>query len=404
MNFLIYLFSEGLSKIIPFISILVIAKFIDVASFGELSVYFIVYELLIILISNNITATTRIDYFKLSPSEYIKSKSTHLVVSFLIFAGVTVIGYFINRISYEFLLVLSISAFLRTVSYYNLSDLQCKEDAKSYGISNFIYLLSMNGLFVFLIIFDYGINSWFYAILFGAFSQFLYSVMHIKKSSLLTLNREVTFNKTNLIKEFKNGFIFIPQAIGFWMKLGIDRILLAHFTSTLIVGYYMFAFQLSLPIIILSTVINLYMTPKINKFLQIKEISNIEKYLIKFSFLIIIIAILNYFVAYNVINIFYFDKYNNSLSILIFIVISNLLYSISLVYMNIFYYIDKKKFVSYLVLSISIFQVLLSYVGGYYYDLTGILYATITVNIVFLIVIVYELNINFKRIKSETVN
>ena len=404
MNFIIYLLSEGLSKIIPFISILVLAKFIDVASFGELTIYFIVYELLIILISNNITATTRIDYFKLSFSDYVQSKSAHIVVSFYIFLLVLLIGLFFSNISYLFLSMLSISAFLRTISYYNLSNLQCKEDAKSYGISNFIYLISMNGLFVFLVIFDYGIYSWFYSILFGAFIQFIYSALHINKSSLLIFDKKIILNKQNLIKEFKNGIIFIPQAIGFWVKLGIDRILLAHFTSTLIVGYYMFAFQLSLPIIILSTVINLYMTPKINKLLKINAIAKIQSYLFKFAVLLIILSIIDYAVAFNIIDIFYYEKYHNSLDILAFIVIANLLYSISLVYINIFYYIDKKKFVSYLVFSISLFQVILSYIGSYMYKLDGILYSTICVNIIFLIIILYALNNNFKRMKSETIN
>jgi len=399
MNFIIYLLSEGLSKAIPFITILIVANFIDVEAFGELTIYFIIFELLIILISNNITATTRIDYFKLDFTEYTKSKSTHIVVSFLIFMLVVVIGIFISSISYIYLVILAISSFLRTVSYYILADLQCKEDAKNYGVSNLIYLAGMNGLFIFLILSDFGIFSWFYSILFGAFLQFLYSLIHIHKSGLFIFDTDILFNKNNLYKEFKYGLIFIPQAIGFWMKLGVDRILLAYFTSTLIVGYYMFAFQLLLPIIILSTVINLYMTPKINQLLKIKKINKIEQYLFKFSILLVLCSIMNYFFAYLVIDIFYFDKYNDSLDILIYIAISSLLYAISLVYMNVFYYIGMKKFISYFVFLIAIIQLFASGLGGYLYQLNGILGAGILVNIIFLFIIKYVLNNNLKRIK-----
>lgn len=402
MNFIIYLFSEGLSKIIPFITILVIAKFIDVKSFGELTLYFIVFELLIIIISNNIAATTRIDYFKLSSSQYIASKSTHLVVSFILFIVALLIGLFIHHISYLFFIILALSAFLRTISYYTLSNLQCKEDAKRYGISNLIYLISMNALFVILIVLDYGIDSWFYSILFGSFIQFLYSLKQMKTSSLFVYEKNIIFKKDNLLKEFKYGLIFIPQALGFWMKVGVDRVLLSYFTSTLIVGYYMFSFQLLVPIIILSTVINLYMTPQINKLLKHNNIDAIEKYLFKFMLLLIGLAIINYFIAYSIIDIFYLDKYNKSLGILSYIVVSNLLYSISLIYMNVFYYIDKKKFVSYLVFSISIAQLVTSSILGYFYTLEGILFSTIFINFIFLIIIKYALNTHFKRIKYES--
>lgn len=399
MNFIIYLLSEGLSKIIPFITILLIAKLIDVEAFGELTLYFIIYELLIILISNNIAATTRIDYFKLSFPQYIASKSTHLVVSFLIFTLALCVGLFIHHLSYLFFCILALSALLRTVSYYTLSNLQCKEDAKRYGISNIIYIISMNGLFMLLIVLGYGIDSWFYSILFGSFIQFIYSLIQIKKSSLLIFEKNIILKKDALVREFKYGLIFIPQAIGFWMKVGVDRVLLSYFTSNIIVGYYMFAFQLLIPIIILSTVINLYMTPQINKLLKINHIDAIEHYLFKFMLLLIAGSIINYVIAYYVIDIFYFDKYHMSLDILFYIVMSNLLYAISLVYMNVFYYIDQKKFVSYLVFIIAIAQLITSTILGYFYQLEGILFSTICINVLFLCIIQYTLHHHFKRIK-----
>ena len=400
MNFVIYLLSEGLSKIIPFVTILVIAKFIDVEAFGELTLYFIIFELLIILISNNITATTRIDYFKLSFSSYVESKSAHIVVSFFIFLCVLVVGLFFSSISYLFLSMLSLSAFLRTVSYYNLSNLQCKEDAKSYGISNVIYLLSMNGLFIILILFEYGINSWFYAILFGSFSQFLYSLKHIKKSSLLTYEKDIIFKKDNLLKEFQHGLIFIPQAIGFWMKLGIDRVLLVYFTSTLIVGYYMFAFQLSWPIVIMSTVINLYLTPKINLLLKIDNFDTIKKLLKNYSYLIVVFSIFIFMLSNIIIEYFYYEKYSIILKFIPYIIIAMVFQSITMIYMNVFYYIHQSKFVSKFVFFIAILQVFTNYIVIYLYGMEGILYSNIVLNFLGLVIIFYRLNKYFINKKA----
>ena len=109
MNFIIYLLSEGLSKIIPFATILVVAKFIDIESFGELSLYLIVYEMLVVVISNNISATTRIDYYRLNFADYVNSKSIHLTVSFIIFSFVSIVSAFLSTIPYYFLIIIALS-------------------------------------------------------------------------------------------------------------------------------------------------------------------------------------------------------------------------------------------------------------------------------------------------------
>jgi O-antigen/teichoic acid export membrane protein len=402
MNFFIYLISEGLSKIIPFVSILVIAKFINVESFGELTLYYIIYEFLLIIISNNITATTRIDYFKLSKLDYTTSKTVHLVVSFFLFLFISIIALFVPNIPYKFVLILSLSALLRTVSYYTLSDLQCKEDARSYAISNLIYIFGMNITFLILIVLYHDIYSWFYSILFGAFIQFIYSIIHIKKYILIKIESSFSYailNKYLLLKEFKNGLIFMPQAIGFWMKLGIDRILLAKFTSTLVVGHYMFAFQLSWPIMILSTAINLYITPKINKMLKENNINAIKKLLQQFSLLIIVFSVLIYLVSTFIIHNFYYAKYNVSLEYIPYIIVAILFQSIMMIYLNIFYYINKKEFVSKFVFFTSIIQVIFGFFFISFFGIYGLLIFNILFSGILFVFIINKLVGTFKNAK-----
>lgn len=58
MNFFIFLVNEGITKVIPFVTILLVAAKIDVELFGKLTLYYIILELLTIAIGNNIRVTT----------------------------------------------------------------------------------------------------------------------------------------------------------------------------------------------------------------------------------------------------------------------------------------------------------------------------------------------------------
>ncbi len=396
MNFIIYLVNEGLSKVLPFIAILVVANFIDVSSFGELTLYFILYEMLIIFISNNISATSRIDFFKLSKKQYIESKTYHILGSLLIFIVITFIFYFINKFDFKYVFILAISSFMRTLSYYVLADLQCREKALNYGIYNFFYILFTNLLFIILVMLNYGIESWFYSILLGSFLQFIFVLKYISNYQLIEINLLKIENFKQIYIEYKNGLIFIPQALGFWIKLGIDRILLAKFTSTLVVGHYMFAFQLSWPIMILSTAINLYMTPKINRMLKTNNIDAIKKLLHQFALIIMVFSALIYFISTYIINNFYYVKYYASLEYIPYIVITIVFQSIMMIYLNVFYYINQKQFVSKFIFLTSIIQAISGFLFISFFEIYGLLIFNIVFSCVLLIVILNKLNKVFK--------
>jgi len=400
MNFIIYLSTELLTKIIPFISLLILAKYVDVSSFGELTLYFIIFEFLVIFVGNNISAVTRIDFFNLTKRSYRYTKTHHLIGSLFIFFIFGLCLFLFFDINQEYILCLLIASLMRTVSYYVLADLQCNEKATTYAIYNFTFIISTNLSFMYLIINGYEIHSWFYSILFGSFMQFLLAIKYIKHNKILLFHTKFFISFSKIYKEFRNGIIFIPQAIGFWISVATDRFLIAHFLGNLVVGYYMFVYRFATPIIILSSAINLYLTPKINKLLKTKELEKLRKILFKFSILIIFLSILNYLAIYFLINLYY-QEYAIALNYLSYIIVSLILQAIYLIYMNVFYYIGMKKFISKLIFIIAIIKVILVYFSIKYFGIDGLLNINIMINFIVLVFTVIKFQKELKKIKES---
>ncbi len=396
MNFLIYLVNEGLSKFLPFITILIVAKYIDVESFGQLTLYYITLEILTIVINNNIRATTRIDFFQSSKERYIETKSAHNIGSFFLLIFVLVICFFVDIIEYKYMLLLALTAFMRGLAYFVLSNLQCQENAKLYGVYNIIPIALSSLIFLSAILYGYGIESWFYSIFVATLVQFLFIVRYVSNNKLFQISS--IYNYRDIYNEFKHGLIFMPQAIGFLVNGATDRLFISMILGNVIVGYYMFVFQLATPIIIFSTVINLYLTPKINRYLKTKDIEHIKKILFKFTILIFLFASINYVAIEFVINYFYYDKYTNSLEYIPYIVIALFLQATYLIYMNIFYYIGKKTFISMLVLILAFVKVIVIFASLSLFKMEGLLIANIILDGLILLFVLVKINKSLKKI------
>ena len=400
MNFFIFLLNEGLTKVIPFITILIVATKIDVNTYGELTLYYIVFELLTIFITNNIKATTRIDFFKLSKSHYLTSKKAHIINSFLLLIVAVVFGIFINTIPWIYILVLSLTALMRSVAYFVLSDIQCKENAKLYGMYNLLPILFSNLFFIICIYFGYGIESWFYTIFMGTFIQFLFVMHYLYKNEYL--DKTARLSLSVLYTELKHGFVFMPQAFGFWLGAAADRLIISDILGTLYVGYYMFIFQLSTPIIIFSTVVNLYITPKLNFYIKNNQGIEIKRIVFKFLVWTFVFTLFTFIGIHLIINYHYY-KYIDALAYAPYIVIGLYFQASYLIIMNLFYYVNKQKFVSILILVTSVIKGVSGYVAIHLFSIYGLLVSNIFVNALILIFILVQFKKSLKLLEKHNV-
>lgn len=397
----LYLISELTSKIVPFLTILIIASFLNPIAFGELTLYFIVYEFLIIFIGNNISATTRIDFFSLNKEAFLLSKKTHVIASFItvvLFLIVAKLFTYYYSFNFGYLSILIVASLFRTVSFFVLADLQCRVKSILYAKLNLIYIISLNIAFIFLFYLGFSINSWYFSLLFGSFLQVLYAAYLFKQFYFESVFINFKFDILNIFNEYKKGLIFIPQAIGFWIKLGVDRLLLSRLTNPYLLGQYMFSFQMSFPILILSSAVNLYMTPQINEKLVAKDYSGILKKLYYFFILILVAFIFLIFISKFFISEFYFKKYGASAQYIVPICLAMFFQSSMLIFLNVFYYINKKAFVSFFIFSTSMINLVIGYFSTKYWGVWGLLYTNIIISSVLLLVVILKLKWTFNKL------
>jgi O-antigen/teichoic acid export membrane protein len=292
------------------------------------------------------------------------------------------------------------SSLFRAISLFVLADLQCREKSYLYAKLNLVYIISLNVAFVYLIYIGMSISSWYYSLLLGALLQMIFALHVLKKEYANLLKSNYKFDFIYIFNEYKKGLIFIPQAVGFWIKLGIDRLLLSVFASAYILGQYMFGYQLLFPIIILSAAINLYMTPLINKNIIAKNFEFILKRLNVFFVFIMFFFIIALIVSKYFILNFYFDKYYNAIKYLVPLGLSMFFQSSMLIFINVFYYIKKKSFVSYFIFSTSIVNFVIGYLAMKTCGVTGLLYTNVIINLSLFMFIFIKLKLTLKKISS----
>lgn len=381
MNFLIYLGLEIIARVIPFFSLIVIAKFTAPEIFGVLTTYALVFELSIIVISNNISAKSRIDYFNDTEYRFRRSLVLDISYSFLLttflFSIISVVDWRIfPELKIEFILIAS---FMRTISLLVLAVCQCSEKSIQYSIIQMSYVITFNVSLIAFLIYEYEISSWLISITMAAFFQMITALFIARKIIIQIYRERIEVSIRTILEQAIRGIKFMPQAFGFWLKLGIDRISLATFFTAEFLGIYMFGFQLLLPIIIVTGVVNLYSTPVINKFLKLHNKSLLlleyKKYFLGLS----IFSFLNLGFAILLIT-YYFEDYVAVTGFIIFIWMSVVLHSFSLVFLNLCYYCGKGYLVSVIIGVTSIVHLVVNYSLSGAYGINGLLLANIFCN------------------------
>lgn len=368
INILKFAISEGLAKLAPFLTTLYVAKLLTPDLFGRYTLIVVAFEILFILISFNIQATTRIDFFKEEPPTFKKTKQSHFQLSLIIACIACVSLLFFQGTDRVVLLVLLLSALLRTYSVFILAVFQCCQKVNYYVVVNvtFVCLLS----FFTLLFLELGASyfSWAYAILGASTLQLLLAVklygFHRFRSLLCT-----SFDLNALKITIVPAALFMPQAIGWWLKNGAERFLIEKYLGAEVLGNYALTFQLSSLQIIGVTTLNLAIVPLVNKRLKEKNYQYVVALLAKISIVILVGVVVAYFLISWGIPFMYGSKYQLARELVPLFCLSNLFQALMLLYINVLYYENDGAYVAKVIftaffLQFAIALFLLSFAGG----------------------------------------
>lgn len=396
INLIKYAVSEGIAKLAPFFTTLYVAKNLSADEFGRYSLIFVVYELCFILITFNIQATTRIDYFKLRRMRFLASKREHVLISLLLAFFLFIISLTFSSEDQYIFVILILSSFVRCISIFHLSIFQCEKKSSSYVTSNLVFTISISIFTIIFVSLGFSYFSWLYSLLLASLIQLLISsALFSYKRTLLFLS----FSRINL-NSLKSTFIialfFLPQALGWWLKLGADRWIIERKLGTATLGQYSLAFQFSSILIIAATVMNLVLVPELNSCLKNSNLKRIKYIITPACFLLVILAILIYFVASQVVVSFYNSDYLDSIIYLKLLVFPFLIQSFILIFSNILYYFGSGPFMAKLILLAFSVQIAVNYFYADTFGVNGMILISFFANMFVLSLIVFKSIIELK--------
>ena len=395
LNVLKFGLSEGLAKIAPFLTTLYVANFLAPAEFGKYSLIVVMFEIVFIFVSFNIQATTRIDYYKENKNEFNKIKQNHFILS--IFLSIIIACFaLLQGQSYLTVALLISCALFRTVSVFILAIFQCSSRVNSYILSNIVFVVSLTVCILLFITPDNPKLSWLYSFLVASIIQlllimYLYDIYKLRKfvPSSISLH--------SLKHAFLPAALFFPQAIGWWLKSGAERVMIANSLGDVVLGIYALALQLVAVLFIFVTVVNLAMVPEINLSMSKNNYIKTKKMLVLSTFAVVVVACMLPFFGSLLIQNLYAAEYGLASDYLLLLTISSVPQAIMMFYINVLYFNKEGRFVaSVIFLSFSL-QTLINYFFINYYDIQGVIYCSFIINLIALLCILKRVKISMNK-------
>lgn len=368
-NFVIFGFTDVLNKLIPFLLLPVLTRFLTTDDYGIIASFNSLDAILIILIGLSVNGAVVVNYYKLSPDElriYVGNTIYLLLISSLIVIGLVLIfgDYFevLIKLPKKWIYLSICIAFCYFISQINLSLFMVEQKAVSFGIYNILNTILKIGISVFLVV-QMGMN-WegnAYGILIGSIIMAVVSLITIVKRNYIKLS----FCKKYFVDALNFGIPLIPHQIGYWFRKGGIIFLLVYIVGKSEAGLFDVANKFVL--IISLAVASFYKVyqPYLYKILSSNPNSEAKLKLVKYSYLFMI-SMLMMAILLTIISPWLIDLMTNESFHQSYIFIWNLSLAASFQGMNLvivgyIFYEKKTKFLALNTLLFAIVQIILTY-------------------------------------------
>lgn len=343
-------FSEGLTKALPFLTALFVAKIVSPSTYGSYALLLVLFEILFIVISINIQATTRIDYFKFEPNDFWNSKIKHLQFS-LIFSLLTILVVLnLTELNFTLTIIMVVSVFLRTISVFITAYFQCEGKVFAFALSNVTFASVLAGATILLFYLNYHYVNWILCLFAASLAQLIITILVFIRSSALPHKFPFNFLTIHDFLVLQSALLFTPQAIAWWLRSGAERVLIESHLSSEILGNYALAANVAGVLIIIVSTLNLVIVPEINKILQKELYSYLRRMLFKFSFLLILITFVFLFLSQWILGYILPETYTFVSEYTLLSIISITPQLIMMLYINVLYFQGKGAYVAKLIL------------------------------------------------------
>jgi len=287
-NSFVYIVSDLLVKALPFFLIPIITRYLSVEEYGEVALAQTLIEVCTIALIFGSHHYYRYEFFKgnLNKEHLFFVPIRVAFFNFIFIFLFTLLLFFISGSSKFWYLLLPFAALFQTVISLFICKFQTIEKPIAVGLTNFSQAFIAFIFTVLLLSIGLGIDGRVFAIIFTpvligslALGYTLY------QSDLKQFRASFPLFKRGM----KFGAKAFPSSISWWLRSGMDRVLLQYMVGVAAVGVFSIAVQFSLVITVIAGAINNAIMPSIFKNV------NDKKYILVFKMIVSAVAIVTLF-------------------------------------------------------------------------------------------------------------
>lgn len=386
---LVYLFSEVLTKALPFAVFPVIAIYLTVEEFGYVNNYQVLTHILTPFIGLTLSAFYSVEFHR---NNYDKGKlvSNIIGVYLLFFTGLFLVvtlfrGWIAERLMLEsdWVFASLFSALSTTLYTFYLAHLRISEQAKTFGLMNISNSIIMTVSTVLLVI------VWN----FGAYGRIVSLVLTSLISGAWSFFKlwQQGFNlklvEISLIKDLlRFGLPLLPHAIALWLKSGYEKAFITDYIGLEANGYYSFAFNVGVVVTIAATGFFSAFSPWVYKVLN-SESNNLretKKRVVRYTYvfiLLITLLISIYGIAVNGLIKAALPKYTPATSYIVFVLLYHFFNILYIIFSSYLYLSKSTSYLAFFTLGGAIIQIILMHALVDSIGIYAVLIATISVSI-----------------------
>lgn len=411
---MIYTLCDAINKGVPFLILPLLSYYLSPSDYGIVANFGVLLAICTIFVSISVDGVISVNYYKISKEElskYIFNAlsliiGSSIIVFFLFYIFKTQI-YINFRIPYIYTILIIVMALASTLTTMNLSLWRLEENPVHFGIYQISQTI-LNILISLFLVINLGMG-WIgriqgmliSAIIFGIFSLFI-----LFKRGYLKINFDSTIRKAILLF----GLPLIPHTLSLWVRSGIDRIFITNMYGESATGLYATGFQFGILVSFIMTAFNNAFVPYLYK--SLSEPDNLKlqenkKKLKKATFYgmigLIFLCVFFYSISIIILENFFSAQYIDSKVFILWAILSQVFQGYYLFFVNYIFFAKKTKSLAVITFSVSIVQVILSYLLLKSLGPIGAAYSTLIVSIINFICIavysekVYKMNwLNFK--------
>lgn len=261
-NTLIYIGSDLLVKALPFFLIPIITRYLSVEEYGEVSLALTFIEICTIVLIFGSHHYYRYEFFKGD-----KNKEQLLFVpirialfNFIIIYLFILSLFFISDTAKLWYLFVPIAALFQSVISLYICKFQTIEKPIAVGSVNFSQAIVAFAFTVLVLSLGFGVDGRLGVVI---LTPILIGILGLVFTLRTASMQDVKISKKYFKSAFKFGSKAFPSSVSWWLRSGMDRVLLLYMVGTVSVGVFSIAVQFSLIITVISGAINNSIMPSI---------------------------------------------------------------------------------------------------------------------------------------------